>query len=540
MRIQHNIAAMNSYRNYNNNASALSKNLEKLSSGYKINRAGDDAAGLAISEKMRAQITGLETATKNVKDGISLVKTAEGATQEIHDMLNRMEELATQSANGTYDDGVDRQNLQKEVTALRTEIDRIASTANFNGIKLLDGTWDNKTTVFELVEKDTLTMLDAYSKSWESKIGGKLADTETIEIDGITFTAKSTSPDASKNEIAVGADVHEQMNSIVALYNKNDEANYTAAYNKETGKLTLTAKDTTNTKAAVINTGSSAITATSPVEVEIDKAGKKATFSVDLNVTSNQTFGANLAGGNKVTIGDYTFTNGTSTSSPIAAANLAGSIVSDLTTKNNGELTINNQVWTVTNSGSKLVFTQKEAKDIDLSDSTTATAIKNAFKDNSGTSVASKVTLADTKNGKDALIGEDLGGLLLQIGDTSDKDNKLGVSIASLMSDAMKIDTVDVSTQPKASDAINTIKVAINYVSSVRGDLGAVQNRLEHTSNNLSVMTENIQDAESTIRDTDVADEMTTYTKNNILLQSAQAMLAQANQVPQGVLQLMQ
>ena len=137
-RIQHNIMAMNAYRNYNN-TSALSKNLEKLSSGYKINRAGDDAAGLAISEKMRAQITGLQAASKNVKDGVSLAKTAEGALQEVHDMLNRMDYLATQSANGTYDNEVDRANLQKEVTALKSEIDRIADSANFNGLKLLDG-----------------------------------------------------------------------------------------------------------------------------------------------------------------------------------------------------------------------------------------------------------------------------------------------------------------------------------------------------------------------------------------------------------------
>ena len=142
MRIQHNIMAMNAYRNYTNNTSALSKNLEKLSSGYKINRAGDDAAGLAISEKMRAQITGLDKAQDNAKDGISLVQTAEGALTEVHDMLNRMYELAEQSANGTFEDGTDRKQLQKEVTQLRSEIDRIADSANFNGIKLLDGSMD--------------------------------------------------------------------------------------------------------------------------------------------------------------------------------------------------------------------------------------------------------------------------------------------------------------------------------------------------------------------------------------------------------------
>ena len=139
MRIQNNIMAMNAYRNYSNNTSALSKNLEKLSSGYKINRAGDDAAGLAISEKMRAQITGLEGAQSNAKDGISLVQTAEGALTEVHDMLNRMYSLAEQSANGTYENETDRAQLQKEVTQLKDEINRIADSSNFNGIQLLDG-----------------------------------------------------------------------------------------------------------------------------------------------------------------------------------------------------------------------------------------------------------------------------------------------------------------------------------------------------------------------------------------------------------------
>ena len=163
MRIQHNIVAMNAYRNYNLNTSAVSKNLEKLSSGYKINRAGDDAAGLAISEKMRAQITGLDAASKNVKDGISLVKTAEGAMQEVQDMLNRMVSLATQSANGTYDNEVDRANLQKEVDALKEEINRIADSANFNGQKLLNG---------ELAKSGKAT--SSNFKGWDS-IKGALA-----------------------------------------------------------------------------------------------------------------------------------------------------------------------------------------------------------------------------------------------------------------------------------------------------------------------------------------------------------------------------
>ncbi len=161
MRIQHNIAAMNAYRNYNINTSAVSKNLEKLSSGYKINRAGDDSAGLAISEKMRAQITGLDAATKNVKDGISLVKTAEGAMQEVQDMLNRMVSLATQSANGTYDNQTDRYQLQNEVNQLKAEIDRIADSSNFNGINLLDGSMSTDGVVNTFNNVDLTAVLDA-------------------------------------------------------------------------------------------------------------------------------------------------------------------------------------------------------------------------------------------------------------------------------------------------------------------------------------------------------------------------------------------
>ncbi|MEF9865549.1 MAG: flagellin, partial [Oscillospiraceae bacterium] len=139
MIIQHNIMALNSYNRLGTNNGLIGKNLEKLSSGYKINRAGDDAAGLAISEKMRAQITGFTRATQNSQDGVSLVQTAEGNLTEVHSMLNRMVDLATQSSNGTIDDSVDRANLQKEVTSLKAEINRIAESSHFNGIKLLDG-----------------------------------------------------------------------------------------------------------------------------------------------------------------------------------------------------------------------------------------------------------------------------------------------------------------------------------------------------------------------------------------------------------------
>ena len=402
MRIQHNIMAMNAYRNYNNNTSALSKNLEKLSSGYKINRAGDDAAGLAISEKMRAQITGLKAATKNVKDGVSLVKTAEGALQEVHDMLNRMDYLATQSANGTYDNDVDRANLQKEVNSLRSEIDRIADSSNFNGQKLLDGSLFAGQTV-----KATSTGADA-------------------DHAGVNLTISS---DAFK-------DANGAFKNLKFTISEDTAA---SSVNKDTGEVTLKL----NTKTKGMTTA------------EVQK-----------------------------TIRDLATTAGLSDS--LKAALESVTVTGDDIANKTGGITA------------------------------------------PGAAVGGADPAADKKP------------LTLQIGDTADDFNKLSVKVKDMHSEALGIADLTIADQDGAAAAIAKIKDAINSVSSTRGDLGAVQNRLEHTQNNLSVMTENIQDAESTIRDTDVADEMMAYTKNNILIQSAQAMLAQANQVPQGVLQLLQ
>lgn len=404
MRIQHNIMAMNSYRNYTNNTKAVSKNLEKLSSGYRINRAGDDAAGLAISEKMRAQITGLKTAEKNAKDGISLVQTAEGALTEVHSMLNRMAELADQSANGTYDNEVDRANLQKEVSALNTEIDRIADSSNFNGIKLLDGSL-------------------AGGAKGSGMIGSTKVSFELGVKDATIFGANE-----AKVTFADGAAVDKGIN---------------VAFDDGTGAMTITL----GTKTAE-------------------------TYSADQITAAVRAAAASYAGGattNAAAIGKAYAGFTMNADGPMSAA-AAGSLTMAQATMTDGT-------------------------------------------------------------------GE---GLTLQIGDTAETFNKLSVSVGDMHTASLGINLVDVGTQAGASDAIAKIKNAINSVSSTRGDLGATQNRLDHTINNLSVMRENIQDAESSIRDVDVAEEMMAYTKNNILVQSAQAMLAQANQAPQGVLQLLQ
>ena len=408
MRIQHNIMAMNAYRNYANNTSALSKNLEKLSSGYKINRAGDDAAGLAISEKMRAQITGLETAQKNAKDGISLVQTAEGALTEVHDMLNRMVELADQSANGTYDVETDRANLQKEVEQLKSEINRIADSANFNGIKLLDGSMS---------------------------------------------ATKVTKFNHSATTSSAGVDVSIMADSVFGSTGNRIDLNFKFAATSSTDKTGVKVRKDGSVTITVANKDKDGHTA-----AEIQALLAKAVAS------------------------------GTGVSADMLSA-----------------------VQNATVSGKGITIGTKTK--------------------------ASWATLAGTTGTMSTNTG---APLTLQIGDTSDSFNQLRVGIRDCHVDALDLTDMKIRDQDSAAKALDKIKSAINYVSDVRGTLGATQNRLDHTINNLSVMQENIQDAESTIRDTDVADEMMDYTKNNILIQSAQAMLAQANQVPQGVLQLLQ
>jgi len=548
MRIQHNIMAMNAYRNYTNNTSALSKNLEKLSSGYKINRAGDDAAGLAISEKMRAQITGLETAQKNAKDGISLVQTAEGALTEVHDMLNRMVELADQSANGTYDNETDRANLQKEVQQLKDEINRIADSANFNGIKLLDGSMDaegiggganmsvnfGSVTAYEAgvsnadptfsVSLDGLSLkATASSGSLVLNVGGQnitlkfsgATKGSAVSLGSLKLSASSATLGGIKYDITVsqGSLKFEMASSVVLTAGMTLNPSFEVKVGNATGA---------SIESGLINKGTQVITSG-----VIGGAEKMATATFE--ITKDM-----LANGATIKIGDQTFTIDYSKSKDEATGTTIG--VKDLLTKD-GQLDNaaidevitritdagqNNALFTIGNNGNNQITLQSKTG---LNSATYATL-------DTADEIKKQVAVnAPTQPGK---------ALTLQIGDTSDSFNRLSVSIQDMHVDSLGIEDLDISTQAGAQSAVDKIKAAINTVSSVRGTLGATQNRLDHTINNLSVMTENIQDAESTIRDTDVADEMMAYTKNNILIQSAQAMLAQANQVPQGVLQLLQ
>ena len=869
MRIQHNIMAMNAYRNYSNNTSALSKNLERLSSGYKINRAGDDAAGLAISEKMRAQITGLDAAQKNVKDGISLVNTAEGAMQEIQDMLNRMVYLATQSSNGTYDNEVDRKNLQQEVDQLKEEINRIADSANFNGIKLLDGSLDTNAdlsasadftiggdlpevgqtigvntvlhndadgtsgtefsvelhnfhmdldagntmtmkvgdTVFELTVDDDAAGGELKGEDLAKALAGDTTNKTTLLVDGKAVTYDPTNgtkvsiggkdftmkangskltfvqdkPPATKDDQVDGsmkvsitgatADVKAEVTIEAAdLQAKIDDGTLAAGSKLKVAGTEITLDNTNlatgNALAAAIQAAVAADT-NSKFTAELDgtdvvltakEAGKVEAPAVSVSKAANATASAaatktvegkelikptvtqdtgvtqdpnnNTTDGSTGTQGDWNWTyhndgtsqsidwvyNGTETDPTVDIANPTGgdavhvtaavaaehqidlsdwdgtsklkiganeyatidevaAAIEDTETnynvavadgvitltaktpgaagttgpadpatanttvtygtaasetalagiatvtkegKNGGDLEGitegSNGDWNVSTTdiknvtaegvdrlastyfdltddiaseGSQLrigdnVYTFTSDKDKIASDPTkyvdissgdldkiaknltdVAAASNNAVysvgHDGKRITVTEQTTYQNNGNydlTKQEGIEQSLGftagstekgrGLVLQIGDTSEAFNQLSVSVGDMHVKAMvdengvSIADIKIDTPEGAQSAINTIKSAINYVSSVRGTLGAISNRLDHTANNLSVMEENIQDAESTIRDTDIAEEMMAYTKNNILVQSAQAMLAQANQVPQGVLQLLQ
>jgi flagellin len=394
MRINHNIAALNTHRQLNSASEAQGKSMEKLSSGLRINKAGDDAAGLAISEKMRGQIRGLDQASKNSQDAISMISTAEGALNETHDILQRMRELATQAANDT-NTTTDRGEIQKEINSLTSEINRIGNTTEFNTQKLLNGS------------KDGAAKTAAVYKLASADIA--FASTEKMTIGGIEYTATATD-----NAVA----------GLAKLVNADTNNKYTATANGD-GTLTLTAKTAgTDTVAA--------------------GDFKKATTNV---TQTTVTAGAD---------GDST-----------------KSLKFQIGANENQSLTL------------------------DISD------------------MRSKA-LGLTTVGTDA---------------------KLGVTDGT--SNTIQEQALDVSTHASAATAVTKIQTAIESVSAERSKLGANQNRLEHTINNLNTSSENLTAAESRIRDVDMAKEMMTQTKNSILSQAAQAMLAQSNQMPQGVLQLL-
>lgn len=519
MRIQHNISAINANRQLGINNNSVSKNLEKLSSGYKINRAGDDAAGLAISEKMRSQIRGLDQASSNANDGISLVQTAEGALNETQSILQRMKELATQSSNGTYQNDVDRENITKEVEALKEEINRISTSTNFNKINLLDGSLSgsSKTSVAKFnipVSVGSAALSDVTDATSESSISATLAqgaadsstdytvtyqdkngETKAITINRAVVAAESDSG------VQAGIDVAKSLNNsaLGELFTVTDDG---------AGKLTFTAKDAGKGMGSIISLTSS-VDGAAATNVALTKtAGADAYQALDVSKFEN----TDANGKNTFEVNGQRFAF-------VKDAAAASQLDKDVNYVIAGDLT---DTGTAGDPG----VVAADAMAALISQKTGLTATQDAL--------TGKINISGTSSKTND------GGLTLQIGASATADQRVSLSIGNMSSSGLGIANVDVSTQDNALASIQTIENAINKVSGTRADLGALQNRLEHTVNNLGVTSENLTSAESRVRDVDMAKEMMEMTKNNVLTQAAQSMLAQANQQPQNVLKLLQ
>ena len=504
MVVQHNMSAMNANRMLSGVSSAQSKSTEKLSSGYRINRAADDAAGLSISEKMRGQIRGLNQASTNAQDGISLIQTAEGALNESHSILQRMRELSVQAANGTETDD-DREAVQNEIEQLQSELTRISETTEFNTMKLLDGSRSgsavsasvSKSAASALTKVDATTQVNTAADAFDALASGKDSTLAVTVIDknGNSSTVKVTiTGDTKTADNADGAE-----NTAQAFADALKESSLGDSYDFSTdgnGKLKFTAKEAGKTANSILLSQDNA------AAVKTDES----TIGVDAysQITKE--------------IGSYTGTGN-----------------------------IEDKIFTV--NGEKFAYVTDASKLGDNNKDVNYVVAKATVDEDAGKAMAalinSKTGIAAESDGNGALSLKPSAtatgkGIELQIG--ANEGQTMNFTLDDMSADALGVGAgkVDLSTQDKAKTATTTIDAAIKKVSKARGQMGAVQNRLEHTINNLDTASENLQTAESRIRDTDMAEEMVNYSKNNILAQAGQSMLAQANQSNQGVLTLLQ
>ena len=480
MVVQHNMQAANANRMLNITTSAQSKSTEKLSSGYRINRAADDAAGLTISEKMRKQIKGLDRASTNAEDGVSAVQTAEGALTEVHSMLQRMNELATQSANGT-NSNTDRKAIQDEIDQLTTEIDRVSETTKFNETYLLKGDGSEKEYNVNAHDAgiDGVTLTD----NGDGTVGvtlKTLAAGDKVNIAGKQYTIGAVKADVTN---AVG---NPKKGDTVKVGN--------AEYTYEGGDSVDSAG--TKVEAGWYASGTDFKTDT---KANWDNAKKD---TADLAVA-----------GASVTVKGKTF-----------------NVINDANTADG----VDDKDSSVITAGK--AYQLQTAEIVKASSIGADTAATNATNANDAYNTA---TTTFTLN-KGTVSYKDGLSFNLHVGADADMTNKITVNIDSMNSAGLGIKGIKADTEQDATYAIDAIADAISTVSSQRSALGAVQNRLEHTINNLDNVVENTTSAESRIRDTDMAEEMVNYSKNNILAQAGQSMLAQANQSNQGVLSLLQ
>ncbi len=473
MVVQHNLRAMNSNRMLGITQGTLSKSAEKLSSGYKVNRAADDAAGLSISEKMRKQIRGLSQASLNAEDGISAVQTAEGALTEVHDMLQRMNELAVKASNGT-NALADRQTIQDEVDQLLTEIDRVAETTKFNETYLLKGDTDTVTKKASAKDAGLVGTLREGATTATFTIN-KLSLGDTVSIGGQEYTIGGTTANVTASFQTLKANF--KGGELVTL----DGVQYTIA-------------------------------AGSTVENE------------DKNILAADKIEAKIKDGSSFTY------NGVTHTAMVKADGTSGDV--------NGRDATNATILTIDQAEKMILQELTLANNIGTDSDAPATVTKQADRVDANDATKKYVDYVIEKG--DISVKEDLN-FSLHVGADADMNNKIGVKIQALDTSGLGIRGLNVKDGSGASAtyAIDAIADAVSKVSAQRSLLGAVQNRLEHTINNLDNVVENTTAAESQIRDTDMATEMVKYSNANILSQAGQSMLAQGNQSNQGVLSLL-
>jgi len=494
MVVQHNVTAMNSNRMLGVTTSSQAKSAEKLSSGYRVNRAADDAAGLSISEKMRKQIRGLDQASTNAQDGVSSVQTAEGALTEVHDMLQRMNELAVQAANGTNSEG-DRNSIQDEINQLTTEIDRVAETTKFNETYLLKGASGQR---------------QKYMTAKDAGLDGKLADSSTTA----TFDMKLQ----SNTDVKIAGKqyhIYESGKDEISTIQKSIASADAATDIGKIGSVTINGNKFVKAKSSDVNR-----------KTDVWKLGDEEFTTAEIQ--------ARVVDGAKVQAGGVGSKYATAR---VAVDNTLDKNILVSSTGKSGQTSARAKVAAALEQANKIGVDSNVQKTVKVKTS------------GSGTNVSIGTNISKTA-GNDmyrfsiqkgfATVAKDLS-MALHVGADADNTNKIMVDIEAMTSKNLGVQNLNVAdtTGNAATYAIDAIESAIKQVSAQRSALGAVQNRLEHTIKNVDNVVENTTAAESRIRDTDMASEMVTYSKNNILAQAGQSMLAQANQSNQGVLSLL-
>lgn len=561
MRINNNIMALNAHRQLGINQTNSSKSMERLSSGLRINRAGDDAAGLAISEKMRGQIRGLKQAMRNAQDGISLLQTAEGALNETHAILQRMRELAVQAANDTNTE-IDRNEIQKEINQLTSELNRIGNTTEFNTMKLMNGGLAGVAEASGATLTGGVDYVAGTAEVYTINLTGALAEGDTISFDfgGASYSATVANSAAASTPTAINIDFSgtpgqaESAAALAASINAFLEANSLGSTWKAevdvSNNVTITHQEADAAPTFVLSNFNSASTAINGYSHD---QGSPATAGVAASGTI--TFGSNLlAAGTTIKINDRTFAlydssrgqvapSGTNTTAIDIAGFKSNEEIIDALVANSGSVTGVTLSKTAQNVLTITANTEGTAANAYVLQITGPEGQTNAFTANFqiGANKGQSMTIDILDMRSHALGISSLSGT----GNTVTIDGKTyevawaEKAVTNGTDNVVAESALSVANHKDAAKAVEVIDAAIGKVSAERSKMGSFQNRLEHTISNLGTSAENLQAAESRIRDLDMAEEIMAFTKNNILQQAATAMLAQANMAPQSVLQLL-